>query len=76
MLFISLFPIWDLNFRALFLFVVVDFFDFLIALYKVNLTVDRKASPEVSLEVEVGCTLFISGGGRLSDGVVVHALGG
>jgi hypothetical protein len=41
-----------------------------------NLMVDRKASPEVSLEVEVGCTLFISGGGRLSDGVVVHALGG
>jgi hypothetical protein len=31
-----------------------------IVLYKVNLKVDRKASPEVSLEVEVGCTLFIS----------------
>jgi hypothetical protein len=27
---------------------------------KVNLKVDRQASPEVSLEVEVGCTLFIS----------------
>jgi hypothetical protein len=29
MLFISLFPDWDLNFRALLLFVVVDFFDFM-----------------------------------------------
>jgi hypothetical protein len=27
---------------------------------KVNLKVDRKACPEVSLEVEVGCTLLIS----------------
>jgi hypothetical protein len=27
---------------------------------KVNLKVDRRAIPEVSLEVEVGCTLFIS----------------
>jgi hypothetical protein len=32
----------------------------LFLLYKVNLKVDRKASPEVSLEVEVGCTLLIS----------------
>jgi hypothetical protein len=31
----------------------------LIVLYKVNLKVDRKAGPEVSLEVEVGCTLLI-----------------
>jgi hypothetical protein len=32
----------------------------LFVLYKVNLKVDRKASPEVSLKVEVGCTLLIS----------------